>query len=226
MSAVLKPAELIDVATLTGTPGEVSRQLGAVEATQVVALALRHGSAATAEVVGQVLERLPALIGSIVERRQQAALESIVAALVPQVPPPRHLLAEARMTASARQAVLESADWLTAAQLAQLAGFSATNPSAQPNRWKKSGQIHAIRHDGIDYFPGYALDAQRGYRPLKGLAEVLAAFGDTKDGWGLATWFASANSFLGGQRPMDLLATDPAQVAAAARDEADGVLHG
>ena len=80
---------------------------------------------------------------------------------------------------------------VTAAQVAELAGFSTSNLSAQPNKWKKEGQIFAIRHQGLDYFPAYGLDAEAGYRPLKALAPVLAVFGDAKDGWGLAYWFAS-----------------------------------
>ncbi|MGY3505077.1 hypothetical protein [Bradyrhizobium sp. USDA 4471] len=41
----------------------------------------------------------------------------------------------------ARKRVLETGDWMTAAQVAKIAGFSASNPSAQPNKWKKDGQI-------------------------------------------------------------------------------------
>ena len=117
-------------------------------------------------------------------------------------------------------------DWLTAAQVAELAGFSTSNLSAQPNKWKKEGQIFAIRHQGLDYFPAYGLDAEAGYRPLKPLAPVLALFGDAKDGWGLAYWFASANSFLGGKRPQDVLLKSPDRVLAAAADEMAEVAHG
>jgi hypothetical protein len=107
----------------------------------------------------------------------------------------QHVLIEARMTAEARKAVLEKGDWLTAAQIAEVAGFSTSNPSAQPNKWKKEGLIFAVRHRGTDYFPGYALDPATGYRPIKTLAGVLKIFGERKDGWGLAYWFASVNSF-------------------------------
>ena len=82
------------------------------------------------------------------------------------------------MTAEARKAVLESGDWLTAAQVAGIAGFSASNPSAQPNKWKKDGQIFAVRDRGVDYFPGYALDPSTGYRPAGGWRECWACFAD------------------------------------------------
>jgi hypothetical protein len=55
---------------------------------------------------------------------------------------------------------------------------------------------------------------------------ILRVFGDTKDSWGLAFWFAGLNSFLDDQRPQDLLAADPERVIAAAKDEVEGVQHG
>jgi hypothetical protein len=51
------------------------------------------------------------------------------------------------------------------------------------------------------------------------MAEILNIFGDAKDGWGLAFWFAGLNSFLEDGRPQDVLATDPEQVIVAAKDE-------
>lgn len=123
------------------------------------------------------------------------------------------------MTAEARKAVLEDGDWLTAVQIAEMAGFSASNPSAQPNKWKEDGQIFAVRHRGVDYFPSYALDPSTGYRPAEGLARVLGVFRGRKDDGGLAYWFTSVNSFLGGKRPQDLLIDQPDRVFAAADDE-------
>ena len=93
-------------------------------------------------------------------------------------------------------------------------------------KWKRDGVVFAIRHNGIDYFPSYGLDAAAGYRPRKALAQVIQAFGDAKDAWGLSYWFMSANSFLGGKSSRDLLATDPGRVIAAAADERKGVLPG
>jgi hypothetical protein len=130
------------------------------------------------------------------------------------------------MTAEARTAVLESGDWLNAAQIAGMSGVSANNPSVQPNKWKKNRQIFAVRHRGVEYFPRYALDPSTGYRPVKGLARVLGVFRGRKDDWGLAYWFASVNGFLGGTRPQDLLIDQPDRVVAAAEDEVAGALHG
>lgn len=85
---------------------------------------------------------------------------------------------EARMTAEACKAVLEGGDWLTAVQIAEMAGFSASNPSAQPNKWKKDGQIFAVRHRGVDYFPGYALDPSTAYRRPRVWRKCWACFAD------------------------------------------------
>lgn len=213
------------IETLTGTLEQVQVGLSRLNAHRVIAVTLEYGSVAKADALAQTIERIAPLIGGIIERRQAATLNSIVETLVPDVAPPHHMLVEAGMAANARKAVLEGGDWLTAAEVAEVAGFSGTNPSAQPNRWKKEGQIFAVRHRGVDYFPGYALDPASGYRPVKALGKVLAAFGRKKDAWGLAYWFASVNSYLGGKRPQDLLADQPDRVLAAAADEIAGVLH-
>jgi hypothetical protein len=137
---------------------------------------------------------------------------------------PNLILREAAMQANARQAVLQSGDLVTAVQVAEAAGLSARRSSAQTTAWVKQGRLFAIRHDGVDYFPGYALDDD--YRPLEVVSEVVKAFETKKDGWGLAYWLHSDNSFLGGARPQDLLRDDPEGVVAAARDEAQEVANG
>ncbi|MDI4233097.1 hypothetical protein OZ411_09770 [Bradyrhizobium sp. Arg237L] len=226
MATADKTIELSGIGTLSGTPEQVRTRLGRLHAERVIALTLEHGNEAAVRALAETVANLAPLVRTILERRQDEALHSIIEALVPEVPLPRHKLVEARMTAEARRAVLESGDWLTAAQIAEIAGFSASNPSAQPNKWKRDGQIFAVRHRGVDYFPGYALHPSTDYRPAKGFAQVLAVFGERKDDWGLAYWFASVNSFLGGKRPQDLLIDQPARVIAAAEDEVAGVLHG
>ncbi len=130
------------------------------------------------------------------------------------------------MLVQARKAVLESGDWLTAAEVAQLAELSTRNPSAQPNKWKKQGQIFAINHGGVDYFPGYGLDRNAGFRPSKVMAKVIEILAKNKDSWGMAYWFRSDNSFLGGKRPQDLVASKPERVIEAAMDEVQEISHG
>jgi hypothetical protein len=217
---------LSDFATLTGTPGEIRSRLSSLRSGRVIALTFAHGSEQAVKEIAETMASIAPMVDTIVALRRRKSLESIVDALVPAVAPPKHMMIEARMTAQARKDVLEGAEWLTAAQITGLAGFSQSNPSAQPNKWKKDGLIFAVRHQGTDYFPGYGLDATAGYRPHKALAQILRTFGDAKDAWGLAYWFASVNSFLGGRRPQDLLAQQADRVLAAAHDEMAAIAHG
>jgi hypothetical protein len=223
MTAIHEPTEFD---TLVGTPLEVRRRLDKFKAEQVIVVPLAHAGVQQAGMLAQTLTTVVAFIGAALREQNEQTLKALVNALVPKAPPTPTLLREAAMLARSRKAVLEGADWLTAAKLAELAGLSSTNPSTQPNKWKREHRIFAINHNGIDYFPGYGLDAEAGWRPRKNLKPVLEVFGDNKDGWGLAYWFLSANSFLGGRRPQDVLAAEPERVLAAAKDEVEGVAHG
>ena len=213
-------------ATLVGTPREVRGRLEQFKSGQVIVLPIAQTDAGRVNLLAQALVSVVPFIETALDEQNQQTLKALVSAVVPKAPPQPALLKEAEMLARSRKAVLEGADWLTAAKVAELAGLSATNPSAQPNKWKRQRQIFALHHNGVDYFPGYGLDPEAGWRPRKTLKAILEVFGDAKDGWGLAYWFLSANSFLGGRRPQDALASDPAQVIAAARDEMEAVAHG
>jgi len=133
---------------------------------------------------------------------------------------------EFSMLNRARDAVLTEGDWLTGEQVCALARFDEGAASTQLAKWLCGGEIFAVNHQGIDYFPAYGFDRQSSFRPMTSMAKVIETLGQSKDGWGLAYWFASSNSFLGGQRPQDLLAVDPQAVIAAAMDELNGALHG
>ncbi len=213
------------IPTFAGGLKEVRDQLGKVKGDQVVAFVLDGASESDARAIEQVISRIIRLTQNTLTTRSNETLSSLVETLLPKDMPSPALLKEARMMLRAKEAVLSGADWLTAAQVASIAGLSEKNPSAQLHKWKRYGAIFAIRRNGLDYFPGYALDAANEYRPHRALKQVLAQFGDAKDGWGLAYWFQSVNSFLGGQRPMDMLAKKPDAVIAAAADEAMGIVH-
>ncbi|KLU20643.1 XRE family transcriptional regulator [Caballeronia mineralivorans PML1(12)] len=214
------------VSTLVGTPQEVRNRLSHSHAQCVLVVAFEHMKPVHLDAVTEAFANMASMLGVFVEHRDREALERLADLLVPRTPPSPRLLRETAMLVCARNAVLESGDWLTAAEVAQLAGLSTRNPSAQPNKWKKQGQIFAIHHGGVDYFPGYGLDRDAGFRPLKCLAKVIEVFDGKKDGWGLAYWFRSDNGFLSGKRPQDSLATEPERVISAARDEVQEVAHG
>jgi hypothetical protein len=218
--------ELEHVSTLSGLTQDVRDKLDGLPDEHVVAFILPHASKVSAEVITQTFQNVAQLVPLLIEKQQSEALRSIVEALMPKIVPTPSALKEAEMLARARAAVLKSGDWMTAAEIASIAGFSTSNPSAQPSKWKREKSIFAITHNGNDYFPSYGLHPATGYRPVKALSTLLQLFADSKDGWGLAYWFMSPNSFLGGKRPQDLLVTSPERVIDAARDELEGVTHG
>lgn len=85
--------------------------------------------------------------------------------------------------------------------------------------------VFSISIHGEDHYPRYAFDAQQRYRPLPALKSILVAFGDW-NGWAIAFWFDSPNSYLGGLCPKELLAIEPERVLFAAESEVQGAGHG
>ena len=126
------------------------------------------------------------------------------------------------MNYEARAEVLRSGYFLKAVVIAKKAGRS----TADLSRWKAEKSIFAICERGRDYFPLFALNPNDNYRPYRAVGEILEIFGDSLSSWGLASWFIGLNSFLNDQAPKDLLASDPAWVIAAAKDEVEDIQHG
>lgn len=215
------------LSTWSGTPNEVGARLAQSHADHALAVSFDHIEPGDFQTLAENLTRVATSMADVLrERRDRTSLERLAEVLLPPAPPSPRLLKEAAMLVRARRAVLDSGDWLTAAEIAPLAGLSLRNPSAQPNKWKKQGQIFAIHHGGVDYFPGYGLDPGTSFRPVKALAKVIETFAGHKDGWGMAYWFRSDNSALGSKRPQDLLASEPDRVIEAARDEVQDISTG
>ncbi|MBD2796526.1 hypothetical protein ID856_08285 [Xenorhabdus sp. 18] len=123
-----------------------------------------------------------------------------------------------------KNSILAESNWLPAYELSQGAGFSLLNPSATPNRWKQAKKIFAVSVKGKDLYPQYALD--EGGLPLPILKEIIETFEGKKTSWGMAIWFNTPNSWLGKEKPKDVLLNRPDEVLNAARQEAEGPLHG
>ncbi len=224
MNAVL---DVPNITTLVGTPRQAIQKLSKSSASRVLLMSFDKIDPALSKTVADNLNDLATMmLELILERHEHQSLEKLAELMVPKMQPSKLLLKKAAMLARAKKTVLESSEWLTSNELAELANLSTRNPSAQPNKWKKTGKIFAIHHAGIDYYPGYALDPTNGYRPFQPLATILEVFSSHKDSWGIAIWFASQNSFLGAKRPLDLLLTKPDRVLAAAIDEVQEIGHG
>ena len=222
--ANVKQVQRATPTVMTGTGRQVIQLLHRSPAQRTVAVSLPNNEQGIAAEI--VFHRVVEFLPQLMEQSQRDNLKKIVSALLPDVAPSEAALEQARMLIDVKSTLLKSGDFLSAGEVSKLAGYSRTNPSVQPNKWKRNRMIFAIEHRGDDFYPLYALDPDDNYRPRKEVAEVLSIFGDSKDGWSLAFWFAGLNSFLDDERPQDLLAAAPEQVLAAAKDEMAGVQHG
>jgi hypothetical protein len=100
------------------------------------------------------------MLPEIVESRTEQKVNSLIDAFLPNIALSEAAVVEAQMVAEAKAEVLRSGSLVTAPKIAELAGYSTKNPSAQPHKWKKDGAIFAIHHKGTDYYPLYALNAE------------------------------------------------------------------
>jgi hypothetical protein len=95
----------------------------------------------------------------------------------------------------------------------------ASNRAALAANWRKRRQVFAVPHPDKtarkrDIYSAFQFEDRK---PIKALQEVIEAFGGRKAPWKLALWFTSNNGLLpDGARPVDLLASDPQAVIAAA----------
>jgi hypothetical protein len=99
-------------------------------------------------------------------------------------------------------------------------GF-ATLDEDRLNGWREQGRIFPVEHEGRLRFLAFQFNAEG--QPLPVIAQVLSTLGRQSTGWGLALWFTSSEGWLDGQRPVDLLFTEPEEVAEAAEREAEGL---
>lgn len=126
---------------------------------------------------------------------------------------------EAIFQSKAQARVMASGDWLTWSELNALLPAVAEGPSASaPDRYLDA-RIFSIHYEGVEYFPRYAVESP-------GMQRVIAVLATRMNGWGMALWFESSNSYLGGKLPKDIIASDLDAVVQAAQEEIDGVSHG
>jgi hypothetical protein len=139
-------------------------------------------------------------------------IESMLPPTVPSAP----AVLQARRNALAREFGA-----FTSAEVAGLAGSKAANKAALANRWKQEGRIFSVTHHGTTYYPGFQFDGEG--RPLPVIAEVIRRLGARSGEWELALWLTSPTGWLDGRRPVDLLESEPDEVAQAAEREAEGL---
>ncbi|RYY02348.1 MAG: hypothetical protein EOO53_12220 [Gammaproteobacteria bacterium] len=133
---------------------------------------------------------------------------------------------ENKMIEKAQEKVIKSTRWISALTIEKLAQIESSDKSAVVTKWKAAQKIFSVNYLSEELYPVYAFDAQNGYQPAEVLKPIIELFLGKKDSWGIAYWFASANGFLGGKSPQDILEIDPARVLRAALDEVRGITHG
>ncbi|HYU31744.1 MAG TPA: hypothetical protein VEW48_06245 [Thermoanaerobaculia bacterium] len=155
-----------------------------------------------------------------------AQMERMIEAMLPPLStllPSTVEALQARRNAEARASLVRDFGALTSTQVAELAGSRASNRAALANRWKQEGRIFSVNYEGATLYPAFQLDAEG--RPWPVIAEVIRTLGSKSTDWELALWFTTNVGWLDGQRPVDLLESDPAAVAEAAESEAAELVY-
>lgn len=129
--------------------------------------------------------------------------------------------ARAKMITAMTQELIASGEWVPSREFGALARVSAS----QPNRWKRTKQIIALRHGGRDLYPLYALDPLGGYclRPV--IREIISALGDGASALSVAAWLHCPSGYLDGVAPKSLVHDAPKRVVAAAVMETHRMDH-
>lgn len=161
---------------------------------------------------------MPDLVSMMLERRQALSKQqrqALVELLVGEVPIKPLDMKLAKLQARALERIYTGTSWLTAEQIGVLGKHGTANPAAAAHRWKANAQLFAIRRDGRDMYPRYALGDD--FTPLPVVKRVLKTLVD-HDPLRVAGWFESTSSFLGGKRPRELVLSKPERVVQAAQD--------
>lgn len=133
------------------------------------------------------------------------------------------VLEQVQRNAETRAELATEFGLLSSADVAAIAGSTASNPAALANRWRTERKVFTVDDAGAQRFPGFQFGANG--RPLPVIAEVLEVMGERLTGWELALWFTASSDWLGGElRPADVLDSDPDLVVRAATALADEIL--
>ena len=97
--------------------------------------------------------------------------------------------------------------------------FGSRTPEEVAAAGIPAGAVLSVRYRDAEVIPGFQFD-EHGH-PLPVMADVLAILRDVRTPWEIALWFTFANGWLDGDRPVDYLRTQPEEVIAAARREAE-----
>lgn len=154
-------------------------------------------------------------------RAAYAQRQELIESMLPRLDkvPTTAATLQARRAAVAKTLLLERWGAYTSSEMGQFSGSNAKNVASTASRWKAQGKIFAVPYKGKTYFPSFQFDENG--QPIPVVAEILSGLGRKVESWELALWFDAANGWLGGAKPVSLLATDPEAVSHAAQREAE-----
>ena len=165
------------------------------------------------------------LLGERLHSLDDAEMERLIDAAMPTLSdrPASTVIDQARRNAGARAKFVKAYEMLDAEQVHELFGSAAKNRAALAARWRSDGKIFALDYRGRLLYPAFQFDRQG--RPKDIIGKVLVMLGDAAGPWQTAIWFTSANGWLDGKRPLDLLDSEPDRVLDAAADITEPVAH-
>ncbi|HDS1779745.1 TPA: hypothetical protein QEM49_004305 [Pseudomonas putida] len=133
-------------------------------------------------------------------------------------------LRQENLLVKSKARILATGDFLAPEGLTSRFSSLQKHSRATLKQWEQEHRIFSIEHDGQVYYPSYAFSSDGEVLPL--LKEVIMVLHTKKDGWGLAFWFGSSNSYLGGAIPSIEFNSNPYSVLSAAVNETEGAQHG
>jgi hypothetical protein len=114
-----------------------------------------------------------------------------------------------------RKRIRDSVPMLDSEQWGRWRGVS-NNPSATLAKYREQGRLFAVRQGRSYLYPRFQFTQDAA--PLDAVADVLKVVPEDARGWPLLSWFEAPSTVLGGRKPSEILAKDPAAVRAAAAD--------
>jgi hypothetical protein len=108
---------------------------------------------------------------------------------------------------------------LTAQEVAILAGLTGEDGTRTVEQWRSEGLVFAVKRDIHLLYPAFQFDAKMRPRPV--IHKILSTLRQhaARSDWDNAFWFISANGWLDGPAPKDLLETEPELLVEAAEQE-------
>jgi hypothetical protein len=114
-----------------------------------------------------------------------------------------------------RKRIRKNVAMLDSEQWGQWRGVS-NNPSATLAKYREQGRLFAVRQGRNYLYPRFQFTQDAA--PVVAVADVLKVVPEDARGWPLLSWLEAPSTLLGGRKPSEVLAKDPAAVRAAAAD--------